>query len=121
DPDRVYLAGHSMGGWGTWWIGLRNADRFASIAPMAGFPPMDLLPNALHLNPYIIHDSEDDIVSVEFSRKPAARLSELGITHRYVETTGYGHASTLIGDSLDDVFEWFSARRRVTEPKRVML
>jgi pimeloyl-ACP methyl ester carboxylesterase len=121
DPDRVYLAGHSMGGWGTWWIGLRNAERFASIAPMAGFSPMDLLPNALHLDPYIIHDRDDDVVPVDLSRRPAARLSELGISHRYVETTGYRHDSRLIGDSLDDVFEWFSARRRISDPKRILL
>jgi poly(3-hydroxybutyrate) depolymerase len=121
DPDRVYLTGHSMGGWGAWWVGLRNADRFASIAPMAGLPPMDLLPNALHLDPYVIHDRDDNVVSVQRSRMPVARLGELGITHRYVETTGYGHASRLIGDSLDDLFEWFRARRRVSEPKHIVL
>lgn len=35
DPDRVYLFGFSMGGRGTWGIGLRNPDLFAAIAPMA--------------------------------------------------------------------------------------
>jgi len=121
DPRRVYLVGHSMGGWGTWWVGLRNADRFASIAPMAGFAPMDLLPNALHLEPFIIHDRDDDIVGVELSRRPAARLAELGISYRYRETTGYKHDSRLIGDSLDELFDWFDERRRVRDPNRVLL
>lgn len=35
DPDRVYLTGFSMGGRGTYIIGLRNPDRFAAIAPTA--------------------------------------------------------------------------------------
>jgi len=37
DDARVYLAGFSMGGWGTWGIGMRNPGVFAAIAP-AGAP-----------------------------------------------------------------------------------
>lgn len=37
DPYRVYLTGHSMGGHGTWQIGLTHPDRFAAIAPSAGW------------------------------------------------------------------------------------
>ncbi len=38
DPDRVYLAGHSMGGYGSWMLGAHHADRVAAIAPSAGAP-----------------------------------------------------------------------------------
>lgn len=34
DVDRIYLTGFSMGGRGTYGIGLRNPDRFAAIAPL---------------------------------------------------------------------------------------
>lgn len=37
DPHRVYLTGHSMGGHGTWQVGLTHPDRFAAIAPSAGW------------------------------------------------------------------------------------
>lgn len=37
DPYRVYLTGHSMGGHGTWLVGLTHPDRFAAIAPSAGW------------------------------------------------------------------------------------
>ncbi len=37
DPYRVYLTGHSMGGHGTWHVGLTHPDRFAVIAPSAGW------------------------------------------------------------------------------------
>ena len=36
DEDRVHLTGLSMGGGGTWHIGLRYPDRFASISPVCG-------------------------------------------------------------------------------------
>lgn len=48
DPNRVYLTGHSMGGHGTWHIGLAHPDRFAAIAPEAGWPSFPLyVPNFL--------------------------------------------------------------------------
>ncbi|HPB31574.1 MAG TPA: alpha/beta hydrolase-fold protein [Candidatus Sumerlaeota bacterium] len=119
DPDRIYLMGHSMGGWGTWWLGLRNRDLFASIAPMAGYAPYGLLPNALHLDPFIIHDADDPIVSVQNSRVPVAELPGLGLSHRYLETTGYGHASRLIGDNLPALFKWMDDHRRPESPARV--
>ena len=38
DPDRVYITGHSMGGYGSWSLGAHHADRIAAIAPSAGAP-----------------------------------------------------------------------------------
>src|SRR5262249_27782755 len=37
DPRRTYLTGHSMGGHGTWHVGVTFPDRFAAIAPSAGW------------------------------------------------------------------------------------
>lgn len=36
DPDRVYLTGLSMGGYGAWSLALRHADRFAAVSPISG-------------------------------------------------------------------------------------
>lgn len=38
DPSRVFLTGHSMGGYGSWSLGAHHADRIAGIAPSAGAP-----------------------------------------------------------------------------------
>ncbi len=37
DPTRIYLAGHSMGGHGTWQVGVHFATRFAVLGPSAGW------------------------------------------------------------------------------------
>ena len=37
DPTRTYLTGHSMGGHGTWQLGVLFPGRFAAIAPSAGW------------------------------------------------------------------------------------
>ncbi len=37
DENRVHLTGHSMGGHGTWYLGLTYPDRWATAAPSAGW------------------------------------------------------------------------------------
>src|SRR5207247_355258 len=36
DTHRIYLTGLSMGGYGTWNLGLTHPDKFAAIAPICG-------------------------------------------------------------------------------------
>ena len=36
DPDRIYVTGLSMGGYGTWRLALAQPERFAAIAPICG-------------------------------------------------------------------------------------
>lgn len=40
DPDKIYLTGHSMGGHGTWFLGATYPDKWAAIAPCAGYPSL---------------------------------------------------------------------------------
>ncbi|WP_290793946.1 alpha/beta hydrolase-fold protein [Flavihumibacter sp. UBA7668] len=40
DPSKIYLTGHSMGGHGTWFLGATYPDKWAAIAPCAGYPTM---------------------------------------------------------------------------------
>ena len=40
DPRRTYLTGHSMGGHGAWHLGVTFPDRFAVVAPSAGWISM---------------------------------------------------------------------------------
>ncbi len=40
NPQKTYLTGHSMGGHGTWYLGATYPDKFAAIAPCAGYPDL---------------------------------------------------------------------------------
>jgi pimeloyl-ACP methyl ester carboxylesterase len=42
DNNSIYLTGHSMGGHGTWHIGLHHPDLFAAMAPSAGWTSFQL-------------------------------------------------------------------------------
>jgi pimeloyl-ACP methyl ester carboxylesterase len=38
DPQKTYLTGHSMGGHGSWFLGVTYPDYWAAVAPCAGYP-----------------------------------------------------------------------------------
>lgn len=51
DEWRIHLTGHSMGGHGTWYLGLTYPDKWASIAPSAGWTTFSLyVPTFLRRN-----------------------------------------------------------------------
>lgn len=120
DPHRIYLTGHSMGGHGTWQLGAHFADRFAAIAPSAGWSDMwsysgmaeykggtpvegilrrasagsdtlALTGNYNGLGVYVLHGDADDQVPIEQARKMRARLAEFHPDFAYYERPGAGH------------------------------
>jgi pimeloyl-ACP methyl ester carboxylesterase len=42
DEDRVYVTGHSMGGWASYLLPILYPDRFAASLPYAGVPTQGL-------------------------------------------------------------------------------
>jgi poly(3-hydroxybutyrate) depolymerase len=120
DPRRVYLTGHSMGGHGTWHLGVTYPNRFAAIAPSAGWismwsyagarrseqasPLVDLVQraampsdtlalaqNTSHHGIYILHGDKDDNVPVGQARTMKQRLAAFHHDLEYHEEAGAGH------------------------------
>ncbi|HEY4301872.1 MAG TPA: PHB depolymerase family esterase [Candidatus Didemnitutus sp.] len=84
DPERVYLTGLSMGGYGAWSLGLRHAHRFAAIVPVSGGANyLDALDVQDGTSPeakavrragiWIVHGAKDNVVPVS----EATRLYDL--------------------------------------------
>jgi|GEM_PF-1084774 len=117
DEDRVHLTGHSMGGYGAWYIGVKRPDIFASIAPHSSrgnlintvkallrypgwegvaklvdkYNPAVYVKNLIETPVYIAHGSEDNIVPVEYSREMSRLLDLLGYKYVYEEIKGKQH------------------------------
>lgn len=134
DPDRVLLVGYSMGGFGTWNVGLRHPDRFAAIAPLAGglsrremISDRDpvarhLLGNARMVPSFFVHGSRDGTVPTRFSRTIHEELGALGANHVYEEVEGGGHILMpfLQGNELTARFStWLAERVRDPHPRKV--
>ena len=114
DVERVYLTGHSMGGHGTWQLGVHFPGRFAVVAPSAGWrsfatyrgdPPLAgalaranaasdterYAANLAQRAVYVIHGSADDNVPVEESRAMVALLDGVVEDLTYHEQPDAGH------------------------------
>lgn len=120
DRRRTYLTGHSMGGHGTWQLGAHFPDRFAAIAPSAGWrsfytyvgkprpqnpTPMEafferavsptdterLFENHATQQVYILHGDADDNVPVREARAMRDAFAKVGKEIGYYEEKGAGH------------------------------
>jgi poly(3-hydroxybutyrate) depolymerase len=116
DPATIGLTGHSMGGHGTWHLGANDPDRFAAIAPSAGWAGFDsyggrpdgelrsvwhaadaasdtlaLISNLAQLPTFILHGTGDDNVPPSEARAMEAALIEAGATPRTHYQEGAGH------------------------------
>lgn len=70
DPDRIYLTGLSMGGWGAWNLAFAHPDMFSALVPIAGF--VDRVPmiencKIKDIPTRIFHGLLDDVVDVSYS------------------------------------------------------
>lgn len=70
DPNRIYLTGLSMGGWGAWNLAFTHPDTFAAVVPIAGF--VDRVPmiencKIAKVPIRVFHGLLDDVVDVDYS------------------------------------------------------
>ena len=135
DPRRTYLTGHSMGGHGTWNLGVTFPDRFAAIAPSAGWIsfwsyagsarptnptpmqamlqratlPSDTLAlshNYAQEGIYILHGDADDNVPVTQARTMVEHLRGFHHDFVYFEQPGAGHWWDVSDEPGADCVDW---------------
>jgi predicted peptidase len=111
DPDRVVLVGHSMGGYGAWYLAHRYPHRFAAVAPMSGpgvtwwtYRPRDV--------PFwVFHGAKDEAVPIEESEKMVQSLKEIGGDVRFTRYAEGGHAIREPFDG-DELYDWLLEQHR---------
>ena len=108
DPDRVYLMGHSMGGFGAWYLGAKHADLWAAIAPMSGTTPShDIDVETLSKLPVLVAVGGEEVPTVGASKAKVDLLKAAAGVTAYVEIEKGTHMS-MIPPSLPQIFEFFS-------------
>jgi len=98
NPDRIFLYGFSMGGYGAWRLGLGHAERFAGVAVASaplrhGEEDLEpLLASVEHLPLFVVHGTADTSISVEEARRAVAILRKRDYPAlTYLELEGAGH------------------------------
>ena len=110
DPDRTYLMGHSMGGGGTFHIGMKTPEIWAALAPIAPaiFHSVGDVEKIKNIPVILVQGDKDPLVKVERIRPWADKMKELKMTYEYVEVPGGGHVDVAM-KNLPKIFEFFDA------------
>ncbi len=131
DCNRLYLAGFSAGGFGTWYYSLRFPHLFAANFPMAGgpwhpdepeFPMESNFLNLKFLPISIWHGALDKNVAVGAERKAVAVLKKLGYDPFYKEYPDGDHGNWFHSDSgfiKKETHTWLDQKVRNPHPKEV--
>lgn len=114
DPARVYLMGHSMGGGGTWHLGIKHADEWAALAPIApaifGRDPKEL--EKIKGTPVMLVQGDKDVlVPVAGARRWAEQMKKLEMKYEYIEVEGGTHGS-VVAENVPKIFEFFDKHKR---------
>ena len=86
DPSRVYVAGLSMGGMGTFEIVYQHPELFAAAMPICGGGDSEKYDARILKTPFwIFHGAKDPVVNVKWSREMVAKLKKLKAKVTYTE------------------------------------
>ena len=139
DPQRLYLAGFSLGGYGVWQIAAVNRGKFAALVPIAGgvvgerpidprdraviIPelgamldseePYQAVAKAIGQTPvWAFHGDADEAVPVDFSRRIVQALKDNGSTNvKYSEYSHDGHMIINKAFSEPGLLEWLAEQK----------
>jgi len=120
DENRTYLMGHSMGGAGTIYLGVKYASIWAAIGAEApATAPAGINPTNYPLTPaknvpmIIVQGDMDELVPVTGTRLWIDQMKELNMTYQYVEVPGGTHGSVLT-TGAPDIFAFFAKHTKAT-------
>lgn len=117
DPQRIYITGLSMGGFGTWDAIARRPEFFAAALPICGGADTSTAMKVKDIPISCFHGDEDRSVKVELSRTMIEALKAAGGAPKYTEYPGVGHDSWTATYANPDVLAWlFSQRRASSSP-----
>jgi predicted esterase len=111
DDSRIYLMGHSMGGFGTWVLGPKYPSIWAAMAPISGGGNPESLKKILDIPEIVVHGDADNTVPVQSSRTMVEAAKKLGIEIKYIEVPGGSHTD-VPGPNMGAIFDFFDAHRK---------
>lgn len=127
DPDRVYLTGMSLGGYGVWHLALAHPERFAALVPICGgiapagsatsvrqspltasaADPYAFTARALRDKPVrMFHGANDDVIAPSESRRMNEMLEREGADVQYTEYKGVGHDAWTRAYAEPELWRW---------------
>jgi predicted peptidase len=99
-----------MGGYGSWDLGTRLADRWAAVVPICGGGDELYADRLVGVPVWAWHGDSDDVVPVAKSRRMIEAIRQAGGDPKYSELGGVGHDSWTAAYRSEGVLSWMFAQ-----------
>ncbi len=113
DPDRVYLTGLSLGGYGTWATAAAFSNRYAAIAPISGGGVAAFVDSLKRTPVWAFHGAKDTAVPLSESQSMVDALNIIGGDVRFTVFPKGEHDVFLQVYRNPDLYEWFLQHSKV--------
>lgn len=111
--DRICITGSSMGGFGTWMMGLTYNNFFSAIAPVAGGGMSWRMQNLKTTPVYAFHGDNDTLVPPVYSELCVNAVNANGGNAKLEILKGFGHNDGInYAYEHTDLIEWLISQRR---------
>jgi len=113
DPDRVYLTGLSMGGFGTWALAAAHPERFAAIVPICGGGNPRDAEKIKHIPVWVFHGAKDPTVPLAASQAMVDALRKAGADEvKFTIYSDAGHDSWTETYANPALYQWLLDHKR---------
>ena len=112
DPDRVYLTGLSMGGYGTWAYAAWYPEKLAAAVPICGIGDIKDVARLKNLPLWAFHGEADSVVPCPPDRACADALKALGGNVQFTAYPNVDHDSWTQTYNNPELYTWLLAQSR---------
>ncbi|MEM6335385.1 MAG: PHB depolymerase family esterase, partial [Bacteroidota bacterium] len=112
DPERIYLTGLSMGGNGSWMLGMHEPDRFAAIVPICGWGDARRVCALKDTPVWTFHGDADQVVTIDYTDRLVTNLQRCEGNIQYTVYEGVGHDSWTPTYADEAMWDWMLSQQR---------
>ena len=113
DLSRVYAAGISMGGYGTWELITRRPEVFAAAVPVCGSGIPDMADKLVNMGIWAFHGEADGTVPPQGTRDMEAAIKAAGGTKmKATYFPGVGHDSWIPAYKTEGLMNWLFSQKK---------
>jgi predicted peptidase len=110
DPQRLYVAGQSNGGYGVWDLITKRPALAAAAVPVCGGGDPARAARAVTVPVWAFHGAADKSIPVTASRQMVAAIKKAGGHPRYTEYPGAGHDIWIRVFAEPELMDWVFAQ-----------
>jgi len=121
DPDRIYVTGLSMGGYGSWDLITRHPEKFAAAIPVCGGGDKEKIAVAKGVPVWAFHGLADNVVPPARSQEMVAALRAAGGKAAHTEYPGVAHDSWTYAYGEPNLLPWLFAQHRGQPAQKMAL